>query len=374
MVDLDKQACRALAESGFRGGQWPESYITWEFLQKHPKSMEPGYLNVDWNHIPGLFHRQTYMHTMVIPPAELDRICDPAKLTEYWEPTDEPEHFHTTLALAFVRDLYHDCEDETRRNELIVSVAMVRKPAHNSTMTFTEAALELQHPAERTPTLLLVRLHRKSGLFPDCYYHHRRKHFALFYDTGEDYNCGSPLRFIGAELQSSYEPGKDYSPRAKLPPSWRKDVSVNYPVNCCIRDYSDWTTGFPGVPSPEVHFTWLSEAYIPFAAQPGQELYTLPDNMMGLPPVSMWPPRGGPIPWVLDPAEHPRPDDPSMSQSLTDPGRSTKPGGKTRKRKKKHGKRKELRVSERGSGKDEPSVVHLLELLQLRWFRHYGTG
>ena len=182
--------------------------------------MEPGYLNINWNHIPGLFHRQTYMCTMVIPPAELDRICDPAKLTEYWEPTDELEHFHTTLALAFVRDLYHDCEDETRRNELIVSVAMVRKPAHNSTMTFTEAALELQHPAERTPTLLLVRLHRESGLFPDCYYHHQHKHFALFYDTGEDYNCGSPLRFIGVELQSSYEPRKDYSPRAKLPPSW----------------------------------------------------------------------------------------------------------------------------------------------------------
>ena len=319
--------------------------------------MEPGYLNVNWNHIPGLFHRQTYMRTMVIPPADLDRICDPTKLTEYWEPTDEPEDFHTTLALAFVRDLYHDCVDKTRRNELVVSVAMVRKPAHNSTMTFTEAALELQHPAERTPTLLLVQLHRKSGLFPDCYYHHRRKHFALFYDTGEDYNCGSPLRFIGAELLSSYEPGKDYSPRAKLPPSWRKDLSVNHPVNCCVRDYSDWTTGFPGVPSPEVHFAWLSEAYIPFAAQPGQEIYTLPNNMMGLPPVTMWPPRGGPIPWVLDPAEHPRPDDPSMSQSLTDPGRSTKSGGKTRKRKKRHGNRKELRVTDRGSGKDEPRWV-----------------
>ena len=149
---------------------------------------------------------------MVIPPADLDRICNPAKLREYWEPTDEPEHFHTTLALAFVRDLYHDCIEKSCRDELVVSVAVVCKPAHTSTMTFKEAALELQHPAECTPTLLLVRLHRKSRLFPDCYYHHRCKHFALFYDTGEDYNCGSPLRFISAELLSSYEPGKDYSP------------------------------------------------------------------------------------------------------------------------------------------------------------------
>ena len=55
MVDEDKQACRLLADLGFQGGQWPGSYITWEFLEKHPKAMEPGYLAVNWNHIPGLF-------------------------------------------------------------------------------------------------------------------------------------------------------------------------------------------------------------------------------------------------------------------------------------------------------------------------------
>ena len=162
MVDKDKQACRLLAEMGFRGGQWPEAYVTFDFLKKHPKAMEPGYLNVNWNHIPGLFRRQSYMRTMVIPPAELERLCDPAKLTEYWEPTDEPEHFHMTLALAFIWDIYHDCVDKSRQNELVVSVAVVRKPAHRSTMTFEEAALELTHPAECTPTLLLVQLHRKS--------------------------------------------------------------------------------------------------------------------------------------------------------------------------------------------------------------------
>ena len=212
MVDEDKQACRLLAELGFRGGQWPESYITWDFLQKHPKAMEPGYLNVNWNHIPGLFCQKTYMRTIVILPADLDRLCDPAKLTEYWEPKNDPKKFHTTLALAFLRDIFHDCVDASCRNELVVSVAIVRKPAHKSTMMFEQAAVELLNPAKHTPTLLLVRLHRESGLFPDCYYHHSRKHFVILYDTGEDYNCGSPLHFIGTELLSSYEPGKDHSP------------------------------------------------------------------------------------------------------------------------------------------------------------------
>ena len=52
---------------------------------------------------------------------------------------------------------------------------------------------------------------------------------------------------------------------------------------------------------------------------------------------------------VLDPAEHPRPDDPSMSQSL---GMS----GKTKKRKRTR-KRKELRVTQKGTGNDEPQFV-----------------
>ena len=114
MVDEDKQECRNLAESGFRGGQWPETYVTYEFLEKHPRAMEPGYLSLNWNHIPGLFRRKMYLRTLVIAPADLDRLCDPANLKKYWEPDDMPEHFHTTLALAFVRDKFHDCVDASR--------------------------------------------------------------------------------------------------------------------------------------------------------------------------------------------------------------------------------------------------------------------
>ena len=148
MVDEDKQACRNLAESGFRGGQWPESYVTYEFLEKHPRAMEPGYLSLNWNHIPGLFCRKTYLRTLVIPPADLDRLCDPANVKKYWEPDDVPDHFHTTLALVFVRDKYHDCVDKTRHQEMVVSVAVVRKPAHKSAMTFAQAVIELQNPTE----------------------------------------------------------------------------------------------------------------------------------------------------------------------------------------------------------------------------------
>ena len=57
---------------------------------------------------------------------------------------------------------------------------------------------------------------------------------ALMHDTGEDFCCGHPLRYVGAELLSSYEPGKKYSPRAKLPPSWRVDLGTTFPVNSCI--------------------------------------------------------------------------------------------------------------------------------------------
>ena len=346
MVDEDKQACRNLAESGFRGGQWPESYITFDFLQKHPRAMEPGYLSVNWNHILGLFRRKTYMRTLVIPPVELERLCDPANLKKYWEPDDVLEHFHSMLALAFIGDKFHDSVDESRRQEMVVSVAVVCKPAQRSAMMFGQAIIEVKTPTERASTLLLVRLHRKAEMFPDCYYRDRRRHFALMYDTGEDNNCGSPLRFTGVELLSAYEPGKTHSPQAKLPPSWRINPGSTSPVESCVRDYKDWTTGRKGVLSPETHFPWLSDAFVPFASVPGQDI-ALPDNMLGLPPVAQWPARGGPIPWNLDPAEHPRPDDPSMSQSL----------GVVGKKRKRSQKKKELRVTQKGTGEDEPRFV-----------------
>ena len=333
MVDEDNQACRNLAESGFRGGQWPEFYVTYDFLEKHPRAMELGYLSLNWNHIPGLFRRKDYMRMIVIPPADLERLCDPPNLQQYWEPDDVPEHFHTTLALAFVRDKFHDYADVSRRQEMVVSVAVVRKPAQKSAMTFAQAVIELQTPSERASTLLLVRLHRKSDMFPDCYYHDRGRHFGMMYDTGEDFNCGSPLRFTGAELLHAYEPEKTHSPRAKLPPSWRLNSGTTHLVESCVQEYKDWTTGHSGVDSPETHFPWISDAFIPFASVPGQDI-ALPDNMLGLPPVTQWPARGGPIPWILDPAEHPRPDDANMSQSLGTAG------NKKRKRSKK--KKKEL--------------------------------
>ena len=87
---------------------------------------------------------------------------------------------------------------------------------------------------------------------------------------------------------------------------------------------------------------------MPFGGAPGQDI-VLPDNMLGLPPVDRWPARGGPIPWILDPAEHPRPDDLVTSQSLGTTG--------TKKRKRPKKKKKELRVTQKGVGNDEPQHV-----------------
>ena len=87
--------------------------------------MELGYFYLDWNHIPGLFNRKEYMHTLVIPPADLQHICDPENLTEYWEPMQDPDYFHTTL--AFIRDWFDNCDDLSCRKEKVISVAVVRK-------------------------------------------------------------------------------------------------------------------------------------------------------------------------------------------------------------------------------------------------------
>ena len=66
MVDMDKHACHQLTKNGYKNGQWPESYITWEFLTEHPRAMESEYLHIEWNSISGLYNRKSYLRTLVI--------------------------------------------------------------------------------------------------------------------------------------------------------------------------------------------------------------------------------------------------------------------------------------------------------------------
>ena len=111
MADVDKKACHIVAKQGYLAGLWPESYLMWEFLKEHPKVMEPGYLFVNWNHIPGMYCRKNYLRFLVIKLAEWECLSDPAYLAHYWEPTQEPGDFHWTFTLAICWSHYSDCKD-----------------------------------------------------------------------------------------------------------------------------------------------------------------------------------------------------------------------------------------------------------------------
>ena len=111
MVDMDKHACHQLAENGYKNGQWPESYITWEFLTEHPRAMESGYLHVEWNSIPRLYNRKSYLRTLVIEKGEWDHLSNPTQLEHYWEPTQDSDDFHRTLGLALCWTPFHDCSN-----------------------------------------------------------------------------------------------------------------------------------------------------------------------------------------------------------------------------------------------------------------------
>ena len=133
--------------------------------------MEPGYLQINWDTIPGLYNRKQHLRTLVIEKKEWDHLSDPTQLAHFWEPTQNPEDFHCMLALALCWTPFHDSPDSQRKKEYIMSVAVVRKPSRHDGLPFVTAAEEFRDSAnETTHSLLLVRLHRKSLLFPDIYY------------------------------------------------------------------------------------------------------------------------------------------------------------------------------------------------------------
>ena len=156
MVDMDKHACHQLTKNGYKNSQWPESYITWEFLTEHPRAMESGYFHIEWNSIPRLYNWKSYLRTLIIQKGEWDHLSNPTLLEHYWEPTQNSDDFHCTLGLALCWTPFHDCSNTGQRKEYVMSVAIVRKPARHLGLPFTAAAEELWNAAEETPTLLLV--------------------------------------------------------------------------------------------------------------------------------------------------------------------------------------------------------------------------
>ena len=242
-----------------------------------------------------------------------------------------------------------------------MSVAVMRKPTQHFGLPFAAAAEELRDDAEMTPTLLLVRLHQKSLLFPDIYYDRCGTHFTLMHDTGKGYNVGDPQKFLRALLHNAVTSGKDPSPKAKLPPAYLDLPATSPLIDSCTRKYVDWMEGClapagNGRATPEEHFVWLSKDYTPYDNDPGSP-FIPPDFMLGLPPMKDWSRRVGEPPWVLDPNGHPKPSRnvPVDSTSSMDEGK--------KKKKKKHCRSKktgnpELKVTTRGEGADTPVFAH----------------
>ena len=323
--------------------------------------MESGYFFVDWNSIPRLYNRKSYLRTLVIEKEEWDHLSDPAQLTHYWEPTQDPNDFHRTLGLALCWTSFHDCSEPARKKEYVVSVAVVQKSAQHPRLPFAAAAEELRDDTEMTPMLVLVCLHQKSLLFPDIYYDQCGTHFTLMHDTGKGYNVGHPQKFLRALLQNAITSGKDPSLKAKLLPAYLDLPTTSPLINSCTRKYRDWTEGRPAPKgdehaAPEEHFVWLSKDFTPYDNDLGSPFVPL-DFILGLPPVNDWPHRVGEPPWVLDPKECPK-----SSRNMLVDSTSSMDEGKKKKKKKHRRSRKtgnpELKVTTRGEVANTPVWTH----------------
>ena len=165
-----------------------------DFLMQHPKAMEPGYLHLNWNHIPGMYCQKNYLCSLVIEQEEWDHLSDPIYLAHYWEPTQEPGDFHHTFALVLCQSKYSDCKDVSCREEYMVSVAIIRKPVCLAGIAFASAADEFSDPDERESTLLVVCLHCQSKLFPDIYFDWYSNHFTIMHISREHYNVRHPQK------------------------------------------------------------------------------------------------------------------------------------------------------------------------------------
>ena len=222
-------------------------------------------------------------------------------------------------------------------------------------MLFSTAADKFQDDSKASCTLLLVWLHWDSRLFPDVYFDRYHHHFTIMHDSGRPFNVGHPQKFMGTLLHNAFQAGDKPSPKAKLPPAFL-DHLTKFPIDSRVWEYRDWTTNCDDRTPPDKHFVWLSNEFTPYQTDLGTP-YMLLDFTLGLPAVEDWPQWTGDVPWILDPAEHPRPAAQSHHESA---GPSSGDKRQRRRKKKKHGqpKKPELKVTTQGQGDDVPIWCH----------------
>ena len=98
----------------------------------------------------------------------------------------------------------------------------------------------------------------------------------------------------------------------------------------------------------------MSTSYQPYTHDPGSP-FVPPDFTLGLPPVQDWPRWSGEPPWPLDPKDRPKPK-PDLVAPADSTGASSLDEGKQqrKKRKHRHPRKAELKVTTRGLGTDDP--------------------
>ena len=183
------------------------------------------------------------------------------------------------------------------------------------------------------------------------------------HDSGVPYNVGHPQKFVGALLHNAFQAGDTISPIAKLPPAYLDHLG-KFPIDSRAREYWDWTRGCGDRTAPDEHFVWLSNKFTPFQTDPGVP-YVPPDFTLGLPAVKDWSQWTREVPWIFNPAEHPKPAVQSYHEST-----GPRFGDERRKKRKKkknhhHAKKPELKVTAQGQGDDAPVWSHTGSYLSL---------
>ena len=160
---------------------------------------------------------------------------------------------------------------------------------------------------------------------------------------------------MGAQLHNVFLVRDKPSSKAKLPPAFL-DHLTKFPIDSCIWEYRDWTTDCEDRSSLDEHFVWLSNEFMPFQTNLGTP-YVPPDFTLGLPDVGDWPKWTGEVPWVLDPAKHPRLAVQSHHESAS-PSSGDERWKRRKKKKHRWPKKQELKVTTQGKGDDIPVWTH----------------
>ena len=244
-------------------------------------------MTVNWDWIPGLYHRTDKLLTVSITDKQWEKWGRSGGWTA-WEPDTQPQHFFPNVAIVVCKGAFYDTQDPKMQTKVGHFISIARVPDCVQLLPFEQLREAFDRYTDAATVIELVRFHRGNALFPDVYFQFYGEHFTIMGLEDLTIQFGTADEFVGGYLVRRHVTASGRKAHTMLPPGYVQGASR--PVPSPTYPYRPCDTGVPGE-QPPVHIVYMAAVGTVLSSP---QRFCLREAL-----AAEWPFDDVPVPWIL---------------------------------------------------------------------------